>query len=102
MSKVTQHTRTQNRNYRLVARFYFYSTIIGLKFSRVMQHLEEEFEISEGRICDLISEHSDLVNHFEYKQIKVSQLKERYPFMSWNYVPAKMLKTTTQQSLSLF
>lgn len=102
MSKITQHTRMQNRNRRLVARFYFYSNIIGLKFSRVMQHLEAEFDISEGRICDIISDCNEWVNALEKKQISTSQLKDHYPFMTWSYAPAKRCQNANQLHLNLF
>lgn len=92
----------QNRNRRLVARFYFYSNIIGLKFSRVMEHLESEFDISEGRICDVISDNNELVNSLEKKQVSTSQLKEHYPFMTWNYASAKRSQNANQLHLNLF
>lgn len=66
-----------------------------------MQHLESEFDISEGRICDLISEHSDWINSLEKNEISTKQLKDSYPFMSWNYVPPTTLKTTSQLLLNL-
>lgn len=103
MSRITQHIRIQNRNYRLVARFYFYSTIIGLKFSRVIENLENEFNLSEGRICDLIAENSNIITQLETKNITTSQLRSRFPFMVWSYNPqSSSLRKTTQLPLTLF
>ncbi len=103
MSRINQQIRIQNRNYRLVARFYFYSTIIGLKFSRVIENLENEFNLSEGRICDLIAQHSDLLTQFETKNVTSTELKQKFPFMVWTYTPpAKRLKNPNQLSLSPF
>ncbi len=75
------------RNEKLAARFYWYSVVIGLKFSRCLEQLEPEFDITQSRICDLLSEISDTVIIFERKNISVQELKNKYPFMNWQYLP---------------
>lgn len=85
------------RNKRLAARFYFYNIVIGLKFSRCLDLLEQEFDLSEARICDLLPEVADEVNELDRICASPTQLKEMYPFLSWNYTPPR----STRQ-LSLF
>lgn len=94
----------QNRNNKLAARFYWYSCIIGLNFSRCLENLEEELDISQSRICDLISECGDIISELERNQVTVQQLKTRFPFFSWNYTynSSKSLSIAVQSSLNLF
>ncbi|CAM3980170.1 hypothetical protein ELBR111191_20570 [Elizabethkingia bruuniana] len=94
----------QNRNNKLAARFYWYSCLLGLNFSRCLSELEQEFDISESRICDLISECGDIISELERNQVSIQQLKSRFPFFSWNYTysPAKTLSIAVQSSLNLF
>lgn len=85
------------RNQKLAARFYFYSCIIGLKFSKCLEFLIPEFDISESRICDLLSENSDIVSKMERKEVTLQDLKSNYPFMNWQFSPG--VKPTRQNSL---
>ena len=92
----------QRRNKRLAARFYWYSCIIGLKFSKCLELLDQEFEITESRICDLLSENAETVSQLEQNNIDVQQLKQLYPFMKWQYLPATRSQNAVQLSLDLF
>lgn len=92
----------QRRNKRLAARFYWYSCIIGLKFSKCLELLDQEFEITESRICDLLSENAETVTQLEQNSINVQQLKQSYPFMSWQFLPANSSQKSVQLSLDLF
>ena len=89
------------RNQKLAARFYFYSCIIGLKFSKCLENLTPEFDLSESRICDLLSENSDMVSHMERKGVTLQELKFQYPFMNWQF-PATKSRSAVQLSLDLF
>ncbi|SDE80168.1 hypothetical protein, partial [Riemerella columbipharyngis] len=90
------------RNEKLAARFYYYSFILGLKFSRCLEHLILEFDLSESRICDLISDYAAYISNLEYRNIGISQLKQTYPFMVWT-PPASSYKSNARQlSLDLF
>lgn len=104
ISKGRSSSLIQNRNAKLAARFYWYSCIIGLKFSRCLEELEQEFDLSQSRICDLIAESSDIISQLERSDISVQQLKARFPFLSWthSYSPAKTSSILVQQSLPLF
>lgn len=73
-----------NRNKKLCARFYYYSNLIGLRFEKVIKILTEEFDLSESRIADLISENTMHLIDLEVSQITEKQLKKKYPFFSWN------------------
>ncbi|MCP1997285.1 hypothetical protein L1275_003092 [Flavobacterium sp. HSC-61S13] len=90
------------RNYILVCRFYFYSTLMNLKFSAVLALLEEEFFLSQARIADLLAENSELITSLELKKASVSELKDSYPFMSWQYNHAKRCQNGGQIPLDLF
>lgn len=87
-----QNTKTKGRssnliarrNKRLAARFYFYSIVIGLKFSRCLDLLAQEFDLSEARICDLLPEVADVVNELDRTAAGPTQLRELYPFLSWS------------------
>ncbi len=73
------------RNKRLAARFYWYSIVIGLKFSKCLDLLSEEFDLSEARICDLLTEIADDVNELERTLTGITQLKDSYPFLNWTF-----------------
>lgn len=75
------------RNQKLAARFYFYSCIIGLKFSKCLEFLIPEFDISESRICDLLAENAEIVSRMERKEIGLNELKQQYPFLNWQFKP---------------
>lgn len=92
----------QHRNKRLVARFYYYSHLLGLKFSRCLENLSLEFDLTESRICDLISEQSHLVSEMEIKEISLTELRKTYPFMVWNNPLSSSLRNVRQLSLPLF
>ncbi len=94
----------KNRNAKLAARFYWYSCILELKFSRCLQELELEFDITESTICDLISANSDLIASLESNAVSVQQLKTRFPFLNWSYSYSHATKSPilVQQSLNLF
>ena len=89
------------RNQKLAARFYFYSCIIGLKFSKCLENLTPEFDLSESRICDLLSENSDKVSQMERKSVTLQELKNYYPFLNWQ-LPSTKSQNSVQLSLDLF
>lgn len=89
----------QHRNRKLAARYYYYSYLLGLKFTRCLEHLVIEFDLSESRICDLISQQCDSVSEMEHSAIGVAELRRAYPFMVWHNPPASSLRTVTQLSL---
>lgn len=86
-SKGRSETHINGRNEKLAARFYWYSVVIGLKFSRCLEFLEPEFDITQSRICDLLSENADTVTLYERKNLSVQDLKIRFPFLNWQYQP---------------
>ncbi|MGG5507917.1 MULTISPECIES: hypothetical protein [unclassified Myroides] len=92
----------QKRNQQMVARFYFYSTLMALKFSTVLELLEQEFFLSQARITDLLAENAELITTVELKQISISELRDSYPSMNWQYNHAKRSQTAGQISLDLF
>lgn len=90
------------RNRSLVARFYYYSTLMQLKFSAVLELLENEFFISQSRITDLLADNTELITSLELKKTTTTDLKEAYPFMNWHYNHNRMLRNGEQMSLNLF
>lgn len=92
----------QKRNQQLVARFYFYSTLNALKFSKVLELLESEFFISQSRIADLLAEQSEQITAIEMNSITVNDLRDTYPAMNWQYNHGKMSQNLGQISLNLF
>lgn len=92
----------QKRNHKLVCRFYFYSTIMSLNFSKCLELLEEELDLSQSRITDLLAENSELITSLERTNATTSELKTAYPFMSWHYDHGKRSQIGAQTSLALF
>lgn len=90
------------RNHRLAARFYWYNCIIGLKFSRCLELLDEEFDITEATICDLLSDNAQLITNLERNNVTEKHLTTRYPFMNWKYLHANSSQKSVQLSLDLF
>ena len=90
-----------HRNHKLAARFYWYSCVIGFKFSRCLSLLELEFDISQSRICDLLSENAALIGIHENEKTDLAVLKAKYPFMNWQF-PATKSRSAVQLSLDLF
>ncbi len=101
MNTTATHNRKAYRNEKLSARFYFYSNLIGLKFSRCLQLLEREFDISESTICDIIAENDHIIAHFERKQFSANDLKKIYPHFNWQYNLQTPLQTANQLRLAL-
>lgn len=100
-SKGRSSALISHRNQKLAARFYWYSCIIGFKFSKCLNHLEIEFDISQSRICDLISENAELISKHEREMTDAAVLKNKYPFMNWQF-PAMKSHSAVQLSLGLF
>ena len=90
------------RNEKLAARFYYYSYLLGLKFSRCLEHLTPEFDLSESRICDLLSEYSEYISRLELQNISIADLKKAYPFMAWSPLVSTHKSNARQLSLDLF
>ncbi|MCU7571669.1 hypothetical protein N4241_11205, partial [Riemerella anatipestifer] len=90
------------RNEKLAARFYYYSYLLGLKFSRCLENLIPEFDLSESRICDLISEHTEYINRLEMQKTTITELKQAYPFMTWSPLVSTHKSNAKQLSLDLF
>lgn len=90
----TQSNRGRNseliqfRNRKLVARFYYYSVLLDLKFSRCLKNLVLEFDITESRIGDILSAYSDELTTLERQSVGVVELRKAYPFMAWQNPPA--------------
>lgn len=101
MNTTATHNRKAYRNEKLSARFYFYNNLIGLKFSRCLQLLEREFDISESTILDIIAENNHIIAHLERKQFSANDLKKIYPYFSWQYNLQTPLQTATQLCLAL-
>lgn len=97
METVRDISRKAYRNEKLSARFYFYSELIGLKFSRCLQLLEREFDISESRICDIIAENSQFISHLKNSNFTTNDLKKYYPYLSWNYPQQSAFEPTVKQ-----
>lgn len=90
-----------DRNKLLTARFYYYSTLNGLKFSKCLENLEKEFFISQSRITDLLAAHTDYICHLEKENFTINTLKDYFPFMNWQYHHGKMSQTGSQLFLDL-
>ncbi|MDR7775021.1 hypothetical protein RIU05_06075 [Riemerella anatipestifer] len=90
------------RNEKLAARFYYYSYLLGLNFSRCLENLIPEFDLSESRICDLISEHTEYINRLELQGVGIAELKQVYPFMTWSPLVSIHKSNAKQLSLDLF
>lgn len=101
MTTQTTYSRKSYRNEKLSARFYFYSTLVGLKFSRCLELLEMEFDISESTICDIIAENNEFISRLEHKGFTTSELKKHYPFMNWQYHPQMPFQNPNQLRLTL-
>lgn len=100
-TQTATYNRKSYRNEKLSARFYFYSVLLGLKFSRCLNLLEQEFDISEATICDIITENNDFITRLELKKVSISELKKHYPFMNWQYHPPTPFESATQLRLAL-
>lgn len=92
----------EKRNRKLVCRFYFYSTLMCLNFSKCLELLEDEFDLSQSRITDLLAENSDLITAIERAKTSTQDLKSAYPFMSWHYDHGTRSQNAKQTSLALF
>lgn len=90
------------RNRKLAARFYWYSSLIGLRFEKCVDYLQQEFDLSQSRIEDLLRENADFVSQLEIREADVQFLRSLYPFFSWQYVPATKSRSGVQLSLDLF
>lgn len=106
MSKTLHKGRSSEhiayRNQKLAARFYFYSNIVGLKYINLVPHLEKEFDLTEPRLYDLITEISQDIVNLENNHVTVKQLKKVYPFMSWQYNHSKKSQIVATLPLTLF
>lgn len=89
------------RDLRLSARYYFYTSIIGLNFTKCLQYLEVEFNLSEARITDVLAENSDTVSQLITSQVTDKHLQQAYPFMNWRYNHYTMSQKPAELLLNL-
>lgn len=82
----------KERNFKLLARFYWYNAIINLKSDKCIEILKFEFDISESRIYDLISENNNTLSDFENNKTTAKDFKIKIPYFNWNY-SERMIKS---------
>lgn len=85
MSKGRDKSCIKKRNLKLIARFYYYSDIIGLKSEKCTLILENEFNIKQATISDILYDNTDVVSSFYKSKISLSNLKNSYPYLNWKY-----------------
>lgn len=101
MSKGRDKTCIQERNLKLLARFYFYSNLLSLKFERCVSNLEQEFNIKEATITSIVAQNSDTINNFASNKVTIAKLKASYPYLNWHYNHATRFQSASQLLLSL-
>lgn len=90
------------RNEKLLARYYYYSHILEYKYSRCMEALSLEFDLTQNRINTIINKHSSNLYRLERQGVDVQALRKTYPFMVWHNPPSSHKNNARQLSLNLF
>ncbi len=75
----------EQRNYKLAARYYWYSVILGLNIDRCLVNLRQDFDLTISTLYDLINENNGIINILTQEDIDVPQLKRWFPHFSWVY-----------------
>ncbi|MDB5029728.1 hypothetical protein [Mucilaginibacter sp.] len=75
---------TDNRNYKIACRFYYYFNIKGLRYERTLTVLHDEFDLSELRIAQLIMGAGDHLEKLKQDNADKKYLANKLPHYNWN------------------
>lgn len=67
----------------LLARYYYYASIKGLRFERCLAVLEDEFFIGGQAIVKRITLHAESLKSMVNDNITAKTLKQQYPHLVW-------------------
>jgi len=77
----------ENRNDLLASRFYYYFSILELRFEACIQNLSNDFFLGENSIEQILIKRKDLVRQLKEKNADLRYLQKQYP--SWQWKPLK-------------
>jgi hypothetical protein len=73
----------QNRDRKLVLRYYYHTKFKRLKYDDTIRQLIYEFDLAERTITDRLQLLNDMINEVMKDKPPVVELKREYPYYSW-------------------
>jgi hypothetical protein len=73
----------QKRNDCLIARYYYYSRMIGYQYPTCLDKLEAEFFLTERTIQDIIQKNMDFLRHINKSKPDFKFFREKYKHLQW-------------------
>lgn len=84
-SRASQKGRSQDllrrRDQKLATRFYYFTSICGLEYRQTIDHLYEEFDISEKAIVTRLRTSQQFLNELFNQQPPLHLLRKKYPYL---------------------
>jgi len=76
-------TLIQNRDRKLLLRYYYHTYFTRLKYDDTIHQLITEFDLAERTIIDRLQMNNDLINEIMKARPMVNELKKEVPYFSW-------------------
>lgn len=77
----------EQRNLLLLTRFYWYSSVVKLRYDYILLQLCNEFFLAERRITDIISEDRNVIFGLRKSNPALEYFKQKYPYLNWTHSP---------------
>lgn len=76
-------TLLQNRDRKLILRYYYHTFFKRLKYDETICQLINEFDLAERTITDRLQRNNDAINVIMKSRPMVHELKKEVPYFSW-------------------
>ena len=74
----------QARNEKLVCRYYYFTRIVQLPYGKVLEALQNDFDLTLSTIPQLIDKLRKPLEQIAAKKITREQLRDKYPNFNWS------------------
>lgn len=74
----------ENRDEKLLHRYYYHARILQIRYDNVLEALEIEFDLSRVTIVKIIAKNTARLKQIADSALTREQLKSKYPFLNWS------------------
>ncbi len=76
------------RNDTMACRFYYYFTLVGLRYDKCLETLSLEFWLGENSIAAILERQQQYIKQLKEKNTGLKALQQKYPAWQWKLLKA--------------
>jgi hypothetical protein len=73
----------KQRNECLVDRYYFYGKFTDKRYSKILEHLSQEFFLAQITIADLLQDNFEMIDKLRHEQPQKNYFTKKWPHLVW-------------------